>query len=161
MIAMIRIDERLVHGQVAVGWNATVRPTSFIVIDDEIAGVDWEAELVLAGIPEGTTGAVVTLSDAITTWESWRADSERHFVLVASFVPLVTLIGAGCSVDEVNVGGLHKREGRTEYAPYVHLDATELDACRALCAQGVRLDVRDVPTARAVDICRRVTPKER
>ncbi len=161
MIVLIRIDERLVHGQVAVGWNAAVQPTNFIVIDDEIAAVDWEAELVLAGVPDGTAGEVVTLSDAIARWESWRTDAERHLILVAGPAPLLALVASGIVIPEANVGGVHRRTGRIEYAPYVHLDESEFAACRALCEAGVRLEGRDVPTARGIDLCRRIMPKER
>lgn len=161
MIVLIRIDERLIHGQVAVGWNGAVHPTNFIVIDDDIAAVDWETELVLAGIPDGTTGEVVTLETAIEQWETWRTDSERHLVLVAGPAPLVSLGEAGIVIAEVNVGGLHQRAGRSEFASYVHLDAAEILACQKLCEMGVRLDARDVPTARSIDICRRIMAKER
>ncbi len=153
MIVLVRIDERLIHGQVVAAWAPTLNPTSYEVVDDGVAESDWEAELVLAGVPDECVGNVFTTVEATERWPVWSADEQRRFVLVSEPQTLVKLVESGAGLDRINVGGLHARPGRKEYAAYVHLDPDELSACRALCAAGIALEGQDVPMARMIALC--------
>lgn len=156
MIVLVRVDERLIHGQVVVGWRGALDPTALVVVDDGVAASDWERELVMSGVPDGLCGEVVTVSAAAAAWETWRQDAERRLVLVQSVHTVAAMIDAGIALGQVNMGGLHKRPGRREFLAYVYLDDAEVVACRRLCAAGVRLEARNVPGAGAVDFCRRL-----
>ena len=154
MIVLVRVDEKLIHGQVVVGWGSALELTDFVVVDDAIAADDWERELVLAGVPDGKRGAVHTVSEAAEEWPAWADDVERRVVLVEGVQTLVLLADAGIALDEVNVGGLRKRPGRREFLQFVQLDEEEYAAALGLCERGVRLEGRDMPGAHAVDVCR-------
>jgi len=65
VILLVRVDERLIHGQVTVAWRGALDLDAFAVVDDELAGSDWEKDLVLASAPEGTAAEVVTVTDAV------------------------------------------------------------------------------------------------
>ena len=161
MIVLVRLDERLIHGQVVIGWRNAARPSWYHVIDDEIAESDWEAELVLAGVPDGTQGEVCTISQAVGKWSEWVADTQRHMVLVQSPATLCALHDAGVGLDDVNAGGMHGRVDRTEITPYIHLDEDELNDCRRLCEAGIVLEARDLPTTAGVDLCPLLATKGR
>lgn len=161
MILLVRVDERLIHGQVVVGWHGVLNATVFVVVDDGIVSTDWERELVVAGVPEGTRGEVHPVSEAVRAWESWHSDAERRIVLFQDFHPVAALVDAGVTLPEVNVGGLHQRRGRREFLSYVYLDEEEVAVCVRLCAAGVRLEARNVPSAGGVDLCRRLPARER
>ncbi len=152
MIALVRVDERLIHGQVVVGW-CSLDPTQYVVVDDEIRASDWESDLIVAGVPDGAEGEVVTIADAAAAWGDWSADGQRRVVLVGSVRTLADLHDAGVPLPSVNVGGLHGGPGRQELLNYVHLTPDELAACRHVCQAGVRLEARDVPSSSAVDVC--------
>ena len=160
MILLVRIDERLIHGQVAVTWRGALGATVFAVVDDEIASAGWERDLVVSGVPDGTRGEVFAVGQAAELWESWLSDGERRLVLFACVASAVALLEAGVRFDVLNVGGLHERPGRREFLPYVFLDEDEMALCRRLCGANVRLEARNVPSAGAVEICRRLEVRE-
>jgi len=156
VILLVRVDERLIHGQVVVAWGSILEPTDYVVVDDAIAASDWEPDLVLAGVPDDTRGEVVTVADAATAWDTWRQDAKRRIVLVQSVHTLVSLLDSGVAVGRANIGGLRRRPGRRQFLPYVQLDAAEIAACRRLCDAGVHLEGRDVPGTAPVDLCPQV-----
>ena len=153
MIALIRIDEKLIHGQVVVGWGGVLNPTCYVVVDDTIASDEWERELVLSGVPDGVDGITVTVNEAATEWQAWSDDEAIRVVLAEGPGTLVHLCEASVKLTEVNVGGLRKRQGRSEYLSYVWLDDDELADTRALCERNVKLEVRDLPGTRSTDLC--------
>ena len=158
MIVLVRLDERLIHGQVVVGWSS-LAATAFVVVDDPVVASDWERDLVLAGVPDDAAGDVVTVAEAIEAWPEWRSDKERRLIIVQSVRTLDDLLAGGVPLGHVNVGGLHQRPGRREFLTYVHLDPAELAACRRLCHAGVHLEARNVPGACGVDLCAMVAGK--
>ncbi len=153
MILLVRVDEKLIHGQVVVGWGSALEPDRYTVVDDAVAADDWERELVLSGVPEGVGGDVVTIRDAAADWQRWAEDDTRRIVLFEGLEAALGLVEEGVSVEAVNVGGLRARPGRKEFISYVQLDAAEQEAARRLCARGVALEARDVPGSRGVDLC--------
>ena len=137
MLTLVRVDEKLLHGQVLVGWGSALGISNYVVVDDHIAADEWERDLVLAGLPPESAGEVVTTADAAAQWEAWRRDDVRRGVLVAGIIELAALADAGATLSEVNVGGLRQRAGRREFLSYVQLDADEQRAALSLCERGV------------------------
>ena len=62
-VVLFRIDERLIHGQVVIGWGTQLRPHSYIVVDDELADSDWEQDLYRLGLPDGVEGEFLSVSE--------------------------------------------------------------------------------------------------
>jgi mannose/fructose/N-acetylgalactosamine-specific phosphotransferase system component IIB len=152
LICLVRVDERLIHGQVVVGWSA-LEATVYSVVNEQLAESDWERDLVLAGVPDDAAGEAVTVAAAAGAWEQWTTDCERRMILLEDVSTAVELLEAGASLDTVNVGGMHGAADRRELLSYVQLDSDQIDACRRLCRAGVRLLARDLPGTSAVDLC--------
>ena len=81
---ILRIDDRLIHGQVLVGWGSCYPLKHFIVANDEIAQNDWEKELILSAVPEECDARVLTLAETLTYINEHLDDSELSMVLVSS-----------------------------------------------------------------------------
>lgn len=152
-IVLLRIDERLIHGQVVVGWGATLHPDRIIVVDDEIAASSWEQELYGLGLPEEIRVEFHTVADARERVPEWQDDPARTMVLTRTVEGMSLLAANGVlHGTEVNIGGLHHAPGRRRVLPYVFLSDTERAALRALADDGVEVSARDVPGARRVDL---------
>lgn len=156
MILLVRVDERLIHGQVVVGWHGVLRATAFVVVDDGVASAEWERDLITAGVPQGVQSEVHSIHEACQAWESWRSDAERRIILFRDVRSVAALADGGVQLRELNIGGLHRRPGRREFLSYVCLDEEEISACVRLCAAGIKLEARNLPGANAVDLCRRL-----
>ena len=152
-IVLFRVDERLIHGQVVVGWGSELHPDRIVVVDDDIADSQWEQELYAMGLPSEVTPSFETLSTARAQLPGWRSNGERVLVLTRDVATMRKLAEDGAMRgDEVNIGGIHYAPGREAILPYVYLSADEKANIRDLVGEGVRVTARDLPGARRVDL---------
>jgi len=151
-IDLYRIDDRLIHGQVIVGWGQPMDLGFVVLVDDEVADSEWERELYRMGVPPEVGLYFASVDDAVAHLEEWRADA-RHGILVTGDVDTMRrLTERAPAIREVDVGGIHYRTGRTERLRYLFLSADEEQALRAMEARGVAIIVRDVPSARPLKL---------
>jgi mannose/fructose/N-acetylgalactosamine-specific phosphotransferase system component IIB len=144
-LLLIRVDDRLVHGQVTQGWGNHLHPDRLVVVNDEVAADRWERDLYEASAPEGMTVSVLTLEESPQSIEAWLEKGEGLLVLVECPLDAVRLYDAGISFETLNLGGLHSREGRKRILPYVCVNEEDVDALEALRDRGVRIECADVP----------------
>jgi mannose/fructose/N-acetylgalactosamine-specific phosphotransferase system component IIB len=152
-VALFRIDERLIHGQVVVGWGATTQPDRIIVVDDPLSVSEWEQELYRLGLPATVASEFASVADARAQLPAWQASEDRIIVLTRDAVTMLAL-GAGGLLEgaDVNVGGIHHAPGRRQVLPYVYLSEEESAALRALGEAGARVSARDLPAAKRVPL---------
>jgi PTS system mannose-specific IIB component/fructoselysine and glucoselysine-specific PTS system IIB component len=153
-VALFRIDDRLVHGQVVVGWGQPLKLGFIVLADDDVAAEEWEQELYRMGVPPNMELVFATVDDAARSLERYRADARPGIVLtgtVDAMLRLVRAAGPG-AVRTVNVGGIHHRDDRAQKLRYVFLTPDEETGLRALEAAGVTVTAQDVPSARAVPL---------
>lgn len=152
-IVLLRVDERLIHGQVVVGWGGPLHVDRLVIADDEIAASPWEQELYCLGVPPEMEAAFATVADARARLPEWRSGPKRVLVLLRDVAALRSLgEGGALDGDEVNLGGVHHAEGRERVLPYLHLSPADRDALRELGAAGARVSARDLPATRAVPL---------
>jgi mannose/fructose/N-acetylgalactosamine-specific phosphotransferase system component IIB len=145
-LLLARIDDRLLHGQVAHGWGGPLRPTWIGIVSDSLRADPARASLYLFAAPEGARAETLSVSEALheSTLETIR--SQRAFLLFPGAEEPLRLKEGGFPLEEVNVGGLHHAAGRVALLPYVYLDVRERDLLLALSRLGVRLVAQDLPT---------------
>jgi len=148
-LVLARVDQRLVHGQVVVGWVPTLDAGRILVVDDETAGDEWERDMVISAAPPGVEVEVIGLAEAPG---KLREDSRRTLLLVRSLANMLTLVREGCVRDEVNIGGLHARPGARRFLDYLYLTEEDVAVLEDLEAAGVRLRACEVPGSRIVDL---------
>jgi mannose/fructose/N-acetylgalactosamine-specific phosphotransferase system component IIB len=152
-IVLFRIDERLIHGQVVVGWGARKDPDRIVVVDDALADSDWEQELYRLGLPPAMSAEFATVDTARASLATWAETDDRIIVLTRDATTMRRLGSGGLLHGaEVNVGGIHHAPGRREVLPYVFLSDDESAALRALAADGASVSARDLPGARRVTL---------
>jgi mannose/fructose/N-acetylgalactosamine-specific phosphotransferase system component IIB len=152
-IELFRVDERLIHGQVIVGWGERLNADRIVVVDDEIAGSTWEQELYCLGVPSTMEASFRSIHDARAELGAWRRDTRRTIVLVRS-IPVLEAVAAGGMLEglEINLGGLHHAPGRDRALPYLFLDATDRSSLEKLGDAGLQVSARDLPTSRRVGL---------
>ena len=159
-IALYRVDERLIHGQVVVGWGNQLHPERIVVVDDALAESTWEQELYTLGLPVDLVPEFVGVAAARARLETWRRSGEVVILLTRDVATMRQLAAAGALAGEdINIGGLHHAPGRREVLPYVFLSAEEGDALRALDREGASVSARDLPGARRVPLEQLLDPE--
>jgi mannose/fructose/N-acetylgalactosamine-specific phosphotransferase system component IIB len=156
-VVLFRVDERLIHGQVVVGWGRRLHPRRLIVVNDLLAGSAAEQEIYRSGLPAGIEAAFWTEAEATGRLQSVVASEEAVIVLTEDLATMDRLARGGVPIDEVNVGGIHAGPGRERVLPFVCLDPEDRRRIRALEAAGIRVSAQDVPTAEAVRLVERTS----
>lgn len=139
---LVRLDDRLLHGQVAVGWVGRLHPRRIVVADDRMAESAWERELVEASAPEGVRVQVMGVEAAGRIDPTEAGDA---LLLLRSPQDLLRLVRAGVRFSDINVGGLHAAAGKQRILDYVYLDAADAAALREAADSGARVTAQDVP----------------
>ena len=150
-LVLHRIDDRLIHGQVVVGWGQPLNVGFILLVDDEVAKSEWEQELYRMGVPPEMEVHFLSVRDAITALPRYRQDSRNGILLTGDIGTMRRLVDDG-GIPAVNLGGIHHREGRTQRLRYVFLNNDEETALRDIATRGVAISAQDVPGARPVPL---------
>jgi PTS system mannose-specific IIB component/fructoselysine and glucoselysine-specific PTS system IIB component len=152
-LELFRIDDRLIHGQVVVGWGQPLDLGFIVLVDDEVAGSDWEQELYRMGVPPEMAVYFDSVESAAQNLAKYRADARPGLLLTGDIATMMALVEAtGSEIAAVNVGGIHHRAGRVQRLRYVFLSPDEEAALRRLEARGVAVTAQDVPAARPLPL---------
>jgi D-glucosaminate PTS system EIIB component len=152
-ILLNRVDDRLIHGQVVVGWGRPLGIELIILVDDQVAGSSWEQELYRMAVPPEIELRFATRAGAAGLLAAWQAAPRRSLLLTGDIATMAALHAAdGSVIGAINLGGLHHRPGRRQRLPYLYLADDELASLRTLEAAGARITAQDVPNAAAVPL---------
>ena len=151
-IELFRIDDRLSHGQVVVGWGQPLDLTFIVLVDDEVESSEWEQELYRMGVPPEMDVHFHTVDEAAAKLTSYQRDERRGALLTGDIETMARLIELTGTIPRVNLGGIHHRTGRTQRLRYVFLAPEEEQALRSLAARGIDVSAQDVPAARPLPL---------
>lgn len=150
-LVLHRIDDRLIHGQVVVGWGQPLDVAFILLVDDEVAASEWEQELYRMGVPPEMEVHFLNVSDALTRLPEYQKDP-RHGILLTGDIDTMRRLTDGGDISSVNLGGIHHRAGRTQRLRYVFLSTDEENALREMATRGVTVSAQDVPGARPIPL---------
>ena len=153
MIALARIDERLVHGQVLVGWVPHLGARQVVVADDEAARSPLARAAMTLALPPGVKAAVEPAGTV--DWDALARSPEPVIVVLRDAGEAERAFAGGMTparVQVLNVGNVHYSQGRRQITPSVFLSGPEVDALRRLSAAGFRVEARAVPLDAPVDL---------
>jgi PTS system mannose-specific IIB component/fructoselysine and glucoselysine-specific PTS system IIB component len=152
-IALYRIDDRLIHGQVVVGWGQPLELRFIVLVDDEVAGSEWEQELYRMGVPPEMAVYFIGVADAAARLPEFERDPYKGIVLVGDIGTMQRLVAStGSQIRTVNIGGVHHSPGRAGRLRYVFLTPSEEKGLRDIAALGAEVTAQDVPSARPVPL---------
>ncbi len=151
-IVLYRVDERLIHGQVVLGWGSQLRPTRYLVVDDELSESEWEQDLYQLGA--GDAEAVfVSVRECRKLLAGWQSDSVRSVLLTRDLASMLELAEAGLlSEEKINLGGLHHGPGREQVLTYLHLTQEDREVLARLAGKVASVSARDLPDANKVSL---------
>lgn len=151
-IIHIRIDDRLIHGQVATQWTNSLAATRIMTINDEVASDPTMKSLLRIAAPANVSTSIISRETAINNISAGKYAGQRVLVIVKSPIDLVWLMDRGLEIKEVNVGNMAAREGTVNIRPTVNATAEELSAFHTLLDRGVHITAVLVPSAPVVDL---------
>jgi len=151
-IILFRLDERLIHGQVFLGWANFLQAEKLVILNDQVASTPSEKELYLAHVPSPIKAVVFSLKEGLKKIFQGEFENERTIILFETPQDLLSLAQQGLKIAEVNLGGMHFKEGRKQFLPYVYLTEEEMEVFEKLFKLGIKVFCQDVPTAEKKDL---------
>ena len=147
-IALVRVDNRLVHGQVLEAWLPALDAHGILVADDEAAGNVLARSAMALAIPPGVSFQVLRVQQAADQLKPGGkgAQAVRTLVLLRDVRDAVALREGGVPIPQLNLGNVHFGAGRKQVSPSVFLDQAELLALEQLEAAGTHVEIRAVPS---------------
>ena len=144
-ILLTRIDNRLIHGQVATQWNSTLGANLILVTNDEVAGNKMRQGLMDMAAPSGVQTRYFTLQKTIDIIHKAN-DKQKIFIICETPEDVLTLVEGGVPITKVNIGNMHMTDGKRQVATSVAVDDDDVETFKKLQEKGVELFIQRVPS---------------
>ena len=159
VIGLARIDDRLIHGQVATRWTKETNVTRIIVVSDEVAADNVRKTLLTQVAPPGVTAHVVDVAKMVRVYNNPKYAGERVMLLFTNPTDVLRVVEEGVKITSVNIGGIAYRQGKTQVNNPVSVDEKDIAAFRKLNERNIELEVRKVsndPKLKMMDLISKV-----
>ncbi|TCS76160.1 mannose/fructose/sorbose PTS transporter subunit IIB [Pectinatus cerevisiiphilus] len=144
IIKLCRIDDRLIHGQVATVWAKAANAGRIIVCSDEVMNDTIRKTLVLQVAPPGIKVNVVDIEKAIRVYNNPKYARDTVFFLFTCPQDVLRMIEGGIPIKSVNIGGMSFKDGKKQITKAVSVDDSDKETFRKLDELGVELEIRPV-----------------
>ncbi|MFD1455261.1 PTS system mannose/fructose/N-acetylgalactosamine-transporter subunit IIB [Levilactobacillus lanxiensis] len=160
-IKLARVDNRLLHGQVATVWTKTVRPNRILVVSDDVAQDQLRKTLIVQAAPAEAKANVITLAKMAQIYQDARFDGFQPIILMETLPEMASLVDQGVDLTAtgVNVGNLAYTAGKTLLTASLSADEADVAAAKKLVAAGVDVYAQTVPTDRKQDFLKLAAKK--
>ena len=149
MVSLLRVDDRLVHGQVVQAWLPSLRVRRVVVADDAAAQSPLAGAAMALALGEDVEFVCRPLAQL--DFRALSADRVATLVLVRDVAAAVVALGAGLSAP-INLGNVHAAAGRRAVSPSLFLSEAELSQLENLAGAGVQVEARAVPSERPLGV---------
>ncbi len=144
-IIHIRIDDRLIHGQVAAFWSNALKATRIMVINDFVAGDEIQKKVLRMAAPSGIATSIITKEKAFHNIMEGKYKGQRVFVILKNPGDILDLVHQGMPVKKVNVGNMGAKDNTRQIKKSVHVTGQDEAAFKELMKAGVELTAQMVP----------------
>lgn len=144
-IRLLRIDDRLIHGQVATTWAKSTGISRIIVVSDQVAENPLQNLLLKQAAPPEIKAHVISVSKLTEIASHPLLNDVKVMLLFTNPADVMESYKNGIKFDQVNIGGMKFTEGKQMVTHFVSVDQEDIDAFQYLYEQGIELEIRKVP----------------
>lgn len=146
MIVGVRIDFRLIHGQVANLWANAKQVSRFMVVDDQLATDDMQKQVLRMACPAAVKLSVLPLEKASANIQAGKYDAQRLFILAKKPETLLRLVESGVQLPEINVGNMSSLNEVKRVGLNIGMDEGDIEAFKKLQEKGIHMYAQMVPS---------------
>ena len=153
-IAFCRIDDRLIHGQVATVWSKVTGCNRIMCVSDEVAKDELRKKLLLQVAPPGLKAYVIPVDKAVEAYKNPKYDSFKTLFLFTNPTDVLRAVKGGIPFKSVNLGGKCFKDGDTLISQAVSVNAQDVEAIKELVSMGIEVEMRKLvndPKVNAMD----------
>jgi PTS system mannose-specific IIB component len=151
-IVLTRIDDRLVHGQVTVGWTRAYNINIIVVVDDEIATDPIQRSILQMTAPPGIKVTALTVDEFIDRYKKAHYDKARTMLIFTNPSGIVKVVESGVTISSVNAGGMRFSPGKNRISKAISVDEENIQNFRKLLEMNIEVECRMMPSEPKVKI---------
>lgn len=141
-----RVDERLIHGQVATVWTNTVKAQRIMVVNDLAVKDEIQIGALKMAKPAGVKLSILSKRKAIININNGKYDDERVFLITRNIEDMAALIDGGVKLESFNVGNISQKEGSKAIKKSVALTDEDVATIKRLTDAGVKITAQMLPS---------------
>ena len=154
-----RIDDRLIHGQVATRWTKETGVKRIIVVNDQVVKDKTRATMLKQAVPPGVTAHVVSVDKMMRVYNNPEYAGDKVMLLFTNPTDALELVRRGVPIKSINIGGMAYKEGRVMLDTSVSVDEKDIEAFKELDSRGIELEVRKVASDKKVPVLQLIAEK--
>lgn len=155
-IEFVRIDDKLIHAQIILGWTSIIKPTRIIVANDEAAQNELRKEILLAAASELSLNSasiiILTLEDTISYLKRYDTNDKKFILVLSNPSDVVYLINNNISIKKVSLGWMSFSLGKNKMFDTVYVNGKDIQAFQKLSSMGVEVKYQFSPYDPELDI---------
>ena len=151
-IVLARVDDRLLHGQVATSWVRAMEPQLAVVVDDKLPDDTIQVQILKMAAPSGVKVYVMTPEKIAEKLLSGALDSYRVMLIFAGVEAPLKLLELGVKLSSINFGGMRFKEGRKKIGKTISMTPEEIEITKKIAGMGVTLEHRQLHSDSKVDV---------
>lgn len=151
-IRLVRIDDRLIHGQVATVWTKSTNVNRILVISDAVAHDTLRKALLVQAAPPGVKVNVITVDKMIEAFADARFDNLKVMLLFTNPEDVKRVVEGNVVFNSVNIGSMSFTSGKRMITNAVAVNKEDIAAFKYLHNQGIKLEIRKVVADNQVDM---------
>ena len=144
MVLLLRVDHRMMHGQVAFSWTQNLGADCILIANDAVASDELRKTTMKLAKPQGVKLVIKNVEDGIAL-NSGVTDKYKLFIVVESVEDAYKIASKVKSIQEINLGGIKSREGSRNISKTINLTEEEEKMLRKLTEKGIEIEIRQLP----------------
>lgn len=156
MIKLVRIDHRLLHGQVVFSWTKSLNISRIIIVDDLAAKDELKKMSLNLSKPSGVKLNIFTVSEALSKMPKVEQLKENIMIIFGGTKGTLEFCKGYPKIQEINYGGIAKKENSKQYSNAIFLNEEELNESKQLKEMGINLYMQQVPTSKKEDLTSKI-----
>jgi sorbose PTS system EIIB component len=151
-IALVRVDDRLVHGQILEAWVPFLQASCIIVVDDEVAADFFRETVIRMAVPREIQVIVIGINEFARTYSFAQGCGKKTIVLLPTISSALKVYRLGFRCAKLNIGNVYNEKGCVCCTPSVLLDDEDISDIRELHDAGVQVELKRVPSEKPVNL---------
>lgn len=151
MIKLLRVDHRLLHGQVAFSWAQQLDSDAILLANDDLVNDSLRQNIIKFAKPTGVKVISKSIEDSIRAIKSGITDKYNLFIIVES-IKDASILAERLGLEEINIGGTFPKPGTKKIGTSVYVDDEDLDILHKLVNEDYDIYIQGVPANNKVYI---------
>lgn len=150
MIALFRVDHRLLHGQVVFSWCSALKPDCILVANDDVVNDELRKTTLRLSKPEGAKLVIKSIDDSIAAINGGKTDKYRLMIVVSNIADAVRMAREVDQITAIDLGGTKPTEATHSIAKAINVTDEDEELLRAAAAEGIEVYIQGVPSDKKV-----------